>query len=839
MAFAASLILREKHILLPKLWRMVFQSSKYDCEKAQRKFLQMPIASMRLKTGVVVTEKGDNAYYADVLSKIHQIEELRTATVMGQSKSLPVSKTDCQDLLDSTLTQYEAEKIKHTIASTHNLSKRQAEQLGIRNMSKRAKKVELITETVKGIKQKHRFFSKIEQKAFLQSQGINSTSYLSSDSDTSDTDSGDELNDTTTASSLEIEKKSSNISAPPVDNNEVHIQSTTLNCISAPPSNDEGDSMTATQQDIPEKENLQGGHKIIPELDINSVLVVDVLKEAKFNWFAFVAILEPKFNNQGYTQDVYNEFLVDFVNKLPNLGLTEEEYRLTEQSRAVYLSYMLEKETRMDMIDGDDDTDDDDYCDVNADDQKIHQKLRQIKDKCRKRAQAEIAASSILKRKTTTKINTVEKRHPDIGEVMEKIVSDADVGADKWRRTGVYTFSGDMKKEKRITFKTLTEKLNEHYKEKISYGTVVQLCVARNKRKLSSKRYKGIANIKYQKARKGFNLKFNCDAKWSRSFYKSLDQLQQDGQHILLLNRDDQAGFRLDSTYTHKNTPSLNANGPTITTRTDFLNKHQSQLQTTSYNFSSTLTTSEICCGVVKASIVHEKNPAQHAADLKMLEGMKELSPVFYKEVNGKMQLKDIECIRVDGAGDEGPSHVEVQFLWAERHYQQPTRVTLVTARCSGDSFLNRVELQNGCLARGHANVFIPSTLCGAPYNKDTGDYDERKHCDNMEAALRQYIERVDKTVCMRTTISLFRGVTSSEILKRRPQLLIYLKGCKRDKEKLKEEYPELYKYFNMIWKIRQSHVDNSLPPNYAFLLKCCGKQDCLHPLCSGMFSQM
>jgi len=640
MAFAANLILKEKYILLPKLWRMVFQCSKYDCEKAQRKLFQMPISSIRLKTGVVVSEKKDDAYYADVLSQIHQIEELKTATLRGQCKPLPVNKTDYQDLLDSTLTQSEAEKIKHTIASTHDLSKRQAEQLGISNMNKRAKKIELIIETLKAIKQKHRFFSKIEQKAFLQSQGINSASYLLSDSDTSDTDSEDEHSDTT-ALSLEVEKTSSNISALAVDSNEVDIQSTTLNNISEASSNDEDESMTETRQDVPVKDNLHGGHKIIPELDVNSVLVVDVLKEAKFNWFAFVAILEPKFNDQGYTQEVFDQFLVDFVNQLPNLGLTEEEYRLTEQSRAVYLSHMLEKETRTEIIDVDDDNDDDDESDVNTDDLKIHQKLRQIKDKCRKRAQAEIAASSILKRKTT-QINAVEKRHPDIGEVMEKIVSDADVGADKWRRTGVYTFSGDMKKEKRVTFKTLTEKLNEHYKEKISYGTVVQLCVARNKRKLSSKRYKGIANIKYQKARKGFNLKFNCDAKWSRSLYKSLDQLQQDGRHILLLNRDDQAGFRLDSTYTHKNTPSLNANGPTITTRTDFLNKHQAQLQTTSYNFSSTLTTSEVCCGVVKASVVHEKNPAQHAADLKMLEGMKELSPVFYKKVDGKMQLKDI-----------------------------------------------------------------------------------------------------------------------------------------------------------------------------------------------------
>lgn len=174
----------------------------------------------------------------------------------------------------------------------------------------------------------------------------------------------------------------------------------------------------------------------------------------------------------------------------------------------------------------------------------IQIKLSQIKDKARKRAQAKIEGSGLFQRKSAHRMDAIEKRHPDIGEVMEKMVPEADVGADKWRRTSVYTFSGDTKKEKRITFDSLAEKLSDHYGEKISYGTVVQLCVPRNKRRQSSKRYKVVANVKYQKPRKGFDLKFNPDM-------KCLGKLQKDGRHILLLNRDDQAGFRLDSTYTH------------------------------------------------------------------------------------------------------------------------------------------------------------------------------------------------------------------------------------------------------------------------------------------------
>ena len=156
--------------------------------------------------------------------------------------------------------------------------------------------------------------------------------------------------------------------------------------------------------------------------------------------------------------------------------------------------------------------------------------------------------------------------------------------------------------------------------------------------------------------------------------------------------------------------------------------------------------------GVVTASTVHEKNPAQHSADLQMLEKMDDWSFGF-KDLNG--ESKRIECVRVDGATDEGPGYHEVQFMWTERHFKRPTLTTLVTTRCSGDSFLNRVELQNGCLSRSHSNLFIPSSLTSEPAD-DNGDFSETKHKDNMREALKQYITRVDETPGMKTVIKLY-----------------------------------------------------------------------------------
>ncbi len=322
-----------------------------------------------------------------------------------------------------------------------------------------------------------------------------------------------------------------------------------------------------------------------------------------------------------------------------------------------------------------------------------------------------------------------------------------------------------------------------------------------------------MANVKYQRARKCFTVKYNPDYKWSRSLYKLFDQLQIDGRHILLLNQDDQAGFHLDSTYTHKSIPTLSLK-PTVTTRTDFTNKYSAQLQVTSYNFSKTMNSDEVCFGIVKASALHEKCPSQHAADLESLENIEEKKQVFFTDDNSP---KEIECIKVDGGMDEGPVHHEVQFLWTERHVTRSTKVTLVMTRCSRDSFLNRVELQNGCLSRGHSNTFIPSTLCGSPYSED-GGFNEEIYKANMSAAVNQYIARVDGTPCMKTVIHHSRGVENHIFLTRRLQLLTFLKGSKRDKKELESENPTLFKYFSEIWQVRNNHIDESLPVNYLLM---------------------
>ena len=94
----------------------------------------------------------------------------------------------------------------------------------------------------------------------------------------------------------------------------------------------------------------------------------------------------------------------------------------------------------------------------------------------------------------------------------------------------------------------------------------------------------------------------------------------------------------------------------TLSTYTDYVNPYPSVIQTTSYNFTKTETTPEVCAGVIKAV---PKIPAQHAADLDMLTKRQELHNAFYNNEG----LKKILCARVDGAADEGPVHEEIQFF--------------------------------------------------------------------------------------------------------------------------------------------------------------------------------
>lgn len=156
--------------------------------------------------------------------------------------------------------------------------------------------------------------------------------------------------------------------------------------------------------------------------------------------------------------------------------------------------------------------------------------------KRRLRAKA-IAEKRLLSRKRTERVSKILCDCPNIGEAIEEFVASNNVGADAWRRTGVLTFDGNTKLPQKVTYERIRLHLQKLYGRNISYGSIVQLCVARNKRHLSAKRYRCIAKVTTRRARKGFTLRYNPDTHWSSSFYQGLNSLQfQDGRDICLVN---------------------------------------------------------------------------------------------------------------------------------------------------------------------------------------------------------------------------------------------------------------------------------------------------------------
>jgi hypothetical protein len=264
-----------------------------------------------------------------------------------------------------------------------------------------------------------------------------------------------------------------------------------------------------------------------------------------------------------------------------------------------------------------------------------------------------------------------------------------------------------------------------------------------------------------------------------------------------------------------------------LTTHTDYVNRYPSTLQT-SYHFTRTKTTPEVCAGVVKAAPVHPKNAGQHAADFNMLKQQEELHAVFHK-ANGEQ--KDILCVRVDGEVDESPSHDEIQFFWTLEHIKYKRVASLITARSSGSSFLNRVELQNGCLTRGHSNLFIPSTLAGNCIVG--GQIDQNILKESLNLAIDVYLDRVNRCPCGDGVIELFKGATSIQEQYYHDKLKVFLKGSKK-KEVLKREDPEVYKLFETVWDIRTRHMIPGLPRQYVYFLVCCYQEGCNHPICQG-----
>lgn len=62
----------------------------------------------------------------------------------------------------------------------------------------------------------------------------------------------------------------------------------------------------------------------------------------------------------------------------------------------------------------------------------------------------------------------------------------------------------------------------------------------------------------------------------------------------------------------------------------------------------------------------------------------------------------------------------------------------------------------NSCIAKAHANLYIPSTLSGS--NIDANGVNAKKISENLDIATDVYIDRVNGAFCCGTTLQLHKG---------------------------------------------------------------------------------
>jgi hypothetical protein len=150
----------------------------------------------------------------------------------------------------------------------------------------------------------------------------------------------------------------------------------------------------------------------------------------------------------------------------------------------------------------------------------------------------------------------------------------------------------------------------------------------------------------------------------------------------------------------------------------------------------------------------------------------------------------------------------KLKFHWTKWNLIHKRKATVVTTRHSGGSYLNRVEMQNGCLALAHSNLFIPSTLTGSNITGEGLDTD--KLSTNLNMAIDVYIDRVSGAPCGGNTIDLLKGAKDDDaknVQDQREDLLTFLKGSVTKKAELKEAKPDIYSYFEMVCDLRNHHM--------------------------------
>ena len=178
--------------------------------------------------------------------------------------------------------------------------------------------------------------------------------------------------------------------------------------------------------------------------------LTEVANQSQWNFFEIVSVVEEKFN----IDLIENEHLYDPLYKcLESKASTEMEAHLLQLSFRAFLATrnIADEDVRVArMINGEIVTDSDSETELGKQiDSEIVKKMilkrqESIKRQNQRRKAKLIVERNFLSRSLAKKVHGILIYYPNIGKEIEKFVTDRNIGADAWRRTGVLTFDGNQ-----------------------------------------------------------------------------------------------------------------------------------------------------------------------------------------------------------------------------------------------------------------------------------------------------------------------------------------------------------------------------------------------------------
>lgn len=505
-------IVEEGICKVSSLYHKFFPDSKYKSDKAVRRLLKLPVAMFQ-----VDSQAGDPPLYVtgyypciDYKRLVYWINKLK---VLSPGHISGLHKNTLSALCKLATSDKDRCLLKFAACEAAGLTSRQARKVyGISSYKEIERKVQTaITEAVE-IRQAVMEIANIEEQALMKSLRIQGPpsdieSEEEMDMDVDECSAEDYIYTSSDSEELDMEENSSVEASNNVVENERNLATCTEPVNSSAPQSvsrnsvDKSSEIIALMLHPPEK---QPDHAYDPDTIDKTTLVgnpapshdvlLSWLRDNDLNWFLFYEDVSQYLQN--YTSEVLNQVMLDFTDYLPSSDLSENEEKRVEMSRQAFLEMHRRHFTDSQAIQLDSDNDQDsDWNNVEISDvigkelqEKINMEKLRIKRRAARNISKEIAERCILKKNVPQGVSRLLKQFPNIGKDMEEFVQSKRVGADAWHRTGLLTFDGERKRGKKVTYNSIKEHLEAKYNTRLSYGSIVQLCVVRNKRHLSAKR---------------------------------------------------------------------------------------------------------------------------------------------------------------------------------------------------------------------------------------------------------------------------------------------------------------------------------------------------------------